>query len=202
MQKMPKPNNNTSKNEENMIHFIETMSQTDINCSWHHFSLLSEDKTHTFKESGVLKKSRKFQVYYKQKLTYEGHFCWSYPHGKLHEKTAEVSIRFDKTRSGADNELAERFFELSLNMMDYIDRSGEELHVEIIELPDTISDYDRSRMHLILEKWGLQKKTIMNFQEIEQPELEEFIKHLVSSAILVQAGEQRNQIVTTKAKLS
>lgn len=197
MQKIP-DYNDYSKIEENMIHFIEAMSHTDINCSWHHFSLLSEDKTHTFREDGLLKKSRKFQVYYKHKLTYEGLFYWSYPHNSEGKQISEAAVRFEKIRRGADSDLAERTFELSLNMLDYITEDGEELQVEIIELPETLSEYDRSRMHLILEKWGLQGKTIMNFNEIDHDQLEAFIKHLVSAAILVQAGNHPAKLAAKK----
>lgn len=193
MQKMPDLKDDYADVEERLIHFIELMSHTDINSAWHHFAFLAEDRSNTFYEDSYLKKSRKFQIYYRDKLSYEGYLCWCYPHltdGKWH---AEISVRFDKIRKGNNYDLADRYFQLDVNLMKYLSENGRELHVDVIELPETLSEYDQKRMNIILEKWGLQSMTVINFDRIDYSQLEEFVQHLVSAAILIQAGYNRNK---------
>ncbi|SDN34289.1 hypothetical protein [Alkalicoccus daliensis] len=202
MQKIPSLKDDYADVEERLIHFIEMMSHADINSAWHHFAFLAEDRSSTFYEEGYLKKSRKFQVYYKDKLSYEGYLCWCYPHKKNGKWHAEISVRFDKIRKGNSLDLTEKYFQLDINLLDFLNESREELHIDVIELPESLSDYDQKRMNIILEKWGLQSRTVINFDKVDYSQLEVFVQHLISTAILVQAGYRREKVPYSKASLS
>lgn len=182
--------------ENQIIHFIEIMSRAPLNSSWHHFALLMEDRTDTFREKGDVKKSRKFQVYYRHRLTYEGHLCWSYPAAVKGGKRAEISVRFDKIRRGEQIDLLQDGFHYAVNLMEYLYIDKQVLFIDTMALPSSLESSDLSRIEMILEKWGLRKPVTLSLEEPDPDHMELFTNRLISSAVLVKAAEQRRSHYT------
>ncbi|PRO66910.1 hypothetical protein [Alkalicoccus urumqiensis] len=171
--------------QERFIHFIEMISSVDLNSSWHEFALLWEDKSYTLKEEEHRRKARNFQIYYRDKLTYEGALLWTYPVETSGGLAVHASVRFDKIRRG-DSSIPQSH-QLEIDLMDYLSEDKDKLNVEVIQLPEAVSEYDRKRMHLILKKWGLEKQTVVDLMTSGGEELERFVQHIISAAILLQS---------------
>ncbi|PTL39575.1 hypothetical protein C6Y45_05915 [Alkalicoccus saliphilus] len=189
-------NEQSAQIDNRIIHFIEIMSRSPLNSAWHHFALLMEDRTDTFREKGDVKKSRKFQVYYRHRLTYEGHLCWSYPTAVKNGKKAELSVRFDKIRRGEQIDLLQDGLHYAVNLMEYLNMKKQAFHIDTMALPSNLESGDLSRIEMILEKWGLRRPVTLKLEEPDPEQMELFTNRLISSAVLVKAAEQRRSHYT------
>ncbi|WP_147802172.1 hypothetical protein [Alkalicoccus halolimnae] len=177
--------------EEKIIYFIEIVTRTDLNSSWHHFDLLFEDRSDVINNKEDFKKYRKFQVYYKHKLSYEGHVYWKYPERAGDRLSAVISVKFDKILRGGESDLIQQDIQFEIDMMEHITEEGNDFFIKEVELPSFLSDYDKKRIAIILKKWGVHPPFKLSLEQVDPGQVETFIKFLISAAILLKAGGQR-----------
>jgi hypothetical protein len=180
-----------SSMEEKIIYFIETVTRVDLNSSWHNFDLLFEDRSDVLNYKDDFKKSRKFQVYYKHKLSYEGHVYWNYPEGTGDKLSAVISVKFDKILRGGESDLIQQDIQFEIDMVKYITEEQDAFIVKDIEFPFYLNDYDKKRIAIILKKWGVHPPFKLSLEHVDAGNVETFIKFLISAAILLKAAGQR-----------
>ncbi|QKS71201.1 hypothetical protein FLK61_31295 [Paenalkalicoccus suaedae] len=177
--------------KETMVRFIESVSREDLNSSWHHFALLVEDKSSVIDEDNMIIKTRGFQLYYKDKLSYEGVICWSYPEEtESHKIEATLSVRLDKVQTSTG--LAETTkFQYDVNLVPTIRNNDEVVRLEELPLPNYLTAYDQQRIQLLLSKWGLDTPISLSMEYYEQEDIDFLAQKLVSMTILLQAASKK-----------
>ncbi|CAM3727914.1 hypothetical protein [Alkalicoccus chagannorensis] len=199
MNPIPEHNEYEAALEQTLIHFIESMTQCDMNCSWHLFAMLSEDRTEVYKENGRRKKRRRFQIYYRHKITYEGYISWCYPYVEEGRMQAVVAVRFDRLRSGSDLDLTDHEFEMDVDLCRYVTDDQRELYMDTVDLPEHLDARDRENMHLLLSKWGLEGASSISLEDPDPEQMQQLVKHLISAAILVHAGMKGRSLTKNSA---
>ncbi|MCR6096309.1 hypothetical protein HXA31_07110 [Salipaludibacillus agaradhaerens] len=181
---------------DDLLMLAEDILRMDLNSSWADFSLLvGTQETAVAPQDNVMKKQRLIQVYYRQRLTYEGVIQLEYEKDRINRQWPRwLSVTVNDISTNR-RETAEPFTH-SVDLFDNLDWATGKMYLDIPINRDDLEMNDIEKVYFLLEKWGFSQKHSCHIRSFTAENRDYFITKLVSLTILLKTV---NKVVPNKA---